>query len=211
MKSDVINVTNTGEGMEAALQAASASAVYRGLGKKDAIHLRLLAEEMMGMLRQIAGGTGAEFWVTSEGPQFELHLTAHPLVTGKMRKELLGASTSGKNEAAKGFMGKIRDIIDRALTSEGDSDQPTYFMQGLLMPSDMDASDPMMYSTTSSMVSWSMRNYRTAVEAQSVGSQKARDEWDELEKSIVANIADEVRISIAGDKVEMTVYKNFEN
>ena len=38
---------------------------------------------------------------------------------------------------------------------------------------------------------------------------KAREEWDELEKSIVANIADEVSIAIRGSEVEMTVYKNF--
>ena len=34
-------------------------------------------------------------------------------------------------------------------------------------------------------------------------------EWDELEKSIVANIADDIKIAIAGNKVEMTAYKKF--
>jgi len=59
------------------------------------------------------------------------------------------------------------------------------------------------------MVNWSMQSYRSAIEGSSRGA-GAKDEWDELEKSIVANIADDVRIAISGDEVGMTVYKNFE-
>ncbi len=51
MKSDVIKLTMAGDGIEDALHAASDSAAYRGLGKKEALHLRLLTEEMLGMLR----------------------------------------------------------------------------------------------------------------------------------------------------------------
>lgn len=209
MKSDVVKVKNSGEGMEAALQTASASAEYRKLSKKDAIHLRLLAEEMMGMVRQITGVTEAKFWVESEDKSFELHLMVHPLVTGKMRKDLLEASTSGKNEAARGFMGKIRDIIDRALSAEDISDQSDYYTMGLMVPADMVMMDPMAYTATANMVSWSMRNYRTAVEQESHSEAQAKEEWDELEKSIVANIADEVKIAIKGNEVEMIVYKEF--
>ena len=55
MKSDVVKVTNSGEGINEALCAADAAAVYRSLEKKDALYLRLLAEEMMSMMRSIAG------------------------------------------------------------------------------------------------------------------------------------------------------------
>lgn len=211
MKSDVIKVTNEGERIDLALQAASASAAYRGLEKKNTIRLQLLAEEMLGMIRQITGETEADFWVESEGKRFELHLTVRSLVTGKMRKELLKASTSGKNDAAKGFMGKVRDIIDNALTAEDISHQPEYYMQGLVMPSDADMNDPVVYSVTAGMASWSLRSYKAAVGEESSHNAEAKAEWDELEKSIVANIADEVKIYIAGSDVEMIVYKNFES
>jgi len=33
---------------------------------------------------------------------------------------------------------------------------------------------------------------------------------DELEKSIIANIADDIKVKILGNKVEIIVFKNFE-
>lgn len=210
MKSDVVKVTNSGEGIDTALSAASASAVYRGLGQKDALHLRLLTEEVLGMVRQITGETEADFWVESEDKCFELHLTARPIVTGKMRKELLKASSSGKNEAAKGFMGKLRNIFDQALAAEDMNDLSNYYVQGLIYSADMYTADPMAYAATPSTTTWSMKNYKTAVEDKTSHNAAPNEEWDELEKSIVANIADEVKINIVGDKIEMIVYKKFE-
>ena len=216
MKSDVVKVMNTGEGMDAALHAATASAEYRGLRKKEAIRLRLLAEEMLGMLRQIAGETEAEFWAESEGQSFELHLTARPLVTGKMRRELLSVSSSGKNAAAVGVMGKLRDIFERAFAATDFSDTSDYsrfYLQGLIL-SDIPEMDTMGFAMNAALradtMSWSMQRLKDAVEQEKADSPEAREEWDELEKSIVASIADEVKIAITGNEVKMTVYKNFQ-
>ena len=52
---------------------------------------------------------------------------------------------------------------------------------------------------------WSMNRYMAAVKE---GRTPAED-WDELEKSVVANLADEVRIGIAGQDVEMVISKKF--
>ena len=35
------------------------------------------------------------------------------------------------------------------------------------------------------------------------------EDWDELEKSVVARLADEVKIGIAGHDVEMVISKKF--
>ena len=104
MKSDVIHVTNSGEGMTDALEQAAASAAFRGLTGRDAVHLRLLAEELLGMFRQITGKAEADFWLDSEGGRFELHLSADPRITDGMRRDLLSVSTSGKNAAAVGVI-----------------------------------------------------------------------------------------------------------
>ena len=209
MKSDIVRISSAGEGMQEALLAATASADYRGLGKKDAIHLRLLAEEMLGMMRQVTHEAQADFWVQSEGGEFELHLVAHPTITGKVRKELLKISTSGKNEAAKGFMGKIRDLFDRALTAAVPEEGAGSIAQGFIMPAGMFVGDPMTYDAAAGMITWSMNHYISAIKDESEHDSEVKEEWDELEKSIVANIADEVKIAIAGDTVEMTVYKSF--
>ena len=209
MKTDKITVTNAGEGMAKAVEQAAAAAAFRGLTGKEAVHLRLLAEEMLGMLRQIAGETEAVFWVESEEKRFQLHLVAHPIITGEMRKELLSVSSSGKNAAAVGVMGKLRDIFERAFDATPADDPTGYYMQGLVYPSEMGGMDPMAFAATANVVSWSMQKYRATVEKEMAEDAKAQEEWDELEKSIVANIADEVSIAIRGGEVEMTVYKNF--
>ena len=102
MKSDVICVNTKGENLEEALDQTEAAARFRGLSKRDTLHLRLLAEEMLGVIRALTGERNAEYWIESTKNAFELHLTTEVLVNTLLRKELLKTSTSGKNAAAKG-------------------------------------------------------------------------------------------------------------
>ena len=64
---------------------------------------------------------------------------------------------------------------------------------------------------TYSEVVWSMRSYqqmlRQRVEQNREGAEEA---WDELEKSVVSHLADEVRVGIRGNEVEMTVFRKLE-
>ena len=58
-------------------------------------------------------------------------------------------------------------------------------------------------------VDWSMVDYRNHVKKEN-GNNESTEAWDELEKSIIANIADDVKVKILGNKVEIIVFKNFE-
>ena len=66
MKTDVITVSSKGNQMEAALAQAEKVAAYKGLTGRNAMHLRLLTEEMMGMMRSITGETEGKFWIEDE-------------------------------------------------------------------------------------------------------------------------------------------------
>ena len=61
------------------------------------------------------------------------------------------------------------------------------------------------YAGESSSV-WSMSLYKAEIAKR---SGEASEEWDELEKSIVANIADDVKVGVRGNRVELTVVKAF--
>ena len=63
MKTDVIVVSSNGERMEEALAQVEKVAAFKGLSGKNALHLRLLTEEMMGMMRSITGETEGQFWI----------------------------------------------------------------------------------------------------------------------------------------------------
>lgn len=197
MKTDIITVSSTGSRMEAALNQAEKVASYKGLSFKDSLRLRLLTEEMMGMMRSITGETNGLFWIEDEDGVYRLHLQVKTRMTNDKRESLLNVSSTGKNEAARGLMGRLRDFFDRGADED------------LLQASPMLMSGMYEHSSSPSLDwEWRMTQYQTALEeGVRRNDQAAREAWDELEKSVVAHAADEIRISIKGQTVEMTLIK----
>ena len=191
MKTDVITISSSGEHMEAALAQAEKVAAYKGLNGKNALHLRLLTEEMMGMMRSIAGRVQGKFWIEDEDGIYQLHLTVHTSMSEQKREKLLSAASSGKNEASKGIMGKIRAFFEPA------EDNPL-FVTSMMSDGPEGLTD----------MNWSMYAYREQLERY-VAEQRdgAAEAWDELEKSVVSHVADDVKVSIRGRDVEMIISK----
>ena len=198
MKTDVITVSSNGSRMESALEQVDKVAAYKGLSPKGALHLRLLTEEMMGMMRSITGETEGLFWIEDEDGEYRLHLSVNTWMDSGKRDQLLSASTSGRNESARGLMGRLRDFFDR-----GSDEDVAAFSSPLLLP------EMMEHSTTPVLDwEWSMMRYENELSTRiSNNDAGAREAWDELEKSVVAKVADEVKVSIRGDRVEMTIFK----
>lgn len=204
MKTREIAVTSRGLGMHEALEMTETLAVESGLDQNQVLHLRLLAEELFGMLKGIAGDVEALYWMDIEGKSFEQHMKASVDMTVEMRYALLSAATSGKNEAAKSFMGRIRDMIGVRLlpSSEG----PSELAQALMNAAWSTPGNNLSVNTSDV---WSMQQYKSDVQSKREEGGEAKEAWDELEKSIVAKIADEVKISIVGSTAEITVFKAF--
>ena len=188
MKTDIIRIGNDGSGMAEALEQADKVAAYRGLPHKNALHLRLLTEEMMGMMRSVTGSARGDFWIEDEDGTSTLHLKMTVFTDAAQRQKLLSAASTGKNEAIRGIMGRIRAFFDP--------------MDGM----------PVLYDMTTDSTggdgSWSMRSYqellRVQMEQRTEGASQA---WDELEKSVVTHVADDIRVSISGRDVEMVIVK----
>ena len=197
MKTDVITVSGQGARIGDALNQVDKLAVYKELPPKSALHLRLLAEEMMGMVRAMTGQAESRFWIENQGDVYELHLKAETSVDPQMKDRLLSASTSGKNEAKPSFMERIRGFFIAG--AEGEA----YLSAPLLLPEMFAGS-----STPSLDWEWSLSRYQDALSARAENNAAAAKEaWDELEKSVVAHVADDVKVAIRGRSVEMTVFK----
>ena len=52
-----------------------------------------------------------------------------------------------------------------------------------------------------------MTRYQDSLSAMKAEKTEAADAWDELEKSVVSNVADDVKVSIKGFQTEMTIIK----
>ena len=174
MKSDLIKISNDGNGFQAALEETKKVAHYAQLSKKDATYLQLCAEEILSLARSVTGEMEAEFWIENEGRQFELHLGTETVMDSEKRYLLISSATSRKNEAAKSFLGWLRNAFENAMVPDVD--------HGDDIPSDVLA-DVICHPETT--------------------------EWDQYEQSILRKVADQVKISVRGNAVDMTVLKRF--
>ncbi len=198
MKTDVIRVSSKGNQIEKALAQIEKIAAYKELPPKNTLHLRLLTEEMMGMMRSITGETEGEFWVEDQDGEYQLHLRVRTRLNADEREQLLAASSSGRNESAKGLMGRIRDFFDWS------SDEDLGTMTSSLMLPDM-----YVHSSSPALdMEWSMVRYESALSGRiAQNDAAAKEAWDELEKSVVKHVADDVKVSIRNGVVEMTILK----
>ena len=197
MKTDIIRVSSRGSRIETALQQADFVAGYKHLSPKSALHLRLLTEEMMGMIRSITGETEGEFWIEDQDDEFQLHFRVNTIMDSEKRERLLSTSTSGKNESARGFMGRLRNFFDVEADADVAASAGPLFSA---MYSDSSTGSALDYE-------WSLLRYQEQLNSRGENDPIAREAWDELEKSVVAHVADDVKISIRGRTVEMTIVK----
>ena len=201
MKTSKIKVNSRGYGMEYALDEVEDFSRLMGFDERSARRARLLAEETMSMVRAIVDEFSASFWMESTPEcNCELHLQAEAPMDYDKKQELISASTQQRNEASVGIMGKIKDFIE---------DSIFYMCGGLTMP----PADPRLMGNVSyaDIQVWSLQQYRKDMEElkQEEADSDLTERLEELERSIVANIADDVQVSVEGDNIEMVIRKNF--
>ncbi len=198
MKSDVVTVYSSGKHLEQGLNQVEAVAEYKKLTKRSRLILRLLAEETLGMMRSITGEQKGEFWIEDSQGEYQIHLVVDTVMDSHKREELLEASTSGRNEAARGLMGTLRDLFERSADRDLAPMTNPMLMAGMC---ETDSANPLVYE-------WSMMQcYEELKDSSEPERAKA---WDELEKSVVSHVAEEVKVSIRGSRVEMIIYKHLQ-
>ena len=166
--------------------------------KKEALRLRLLAEELVGMLRELVKNFEGRFWIQNNANLYELHAELSVETLSKETKEsLIAVSANKKNAAASSFMGKIRDIAENMLLF---SEEPYVSgVAGLDYMYDYNVVDANFTYV------WTLEYYTKQQE----NSEKSSEVWDQLEKSIVAKLADDVIVGVRGKKVEIIIKKEF--
>ena len=209
MKSNICKLNKDLTCLEAVLAEVEKVTTYNALEDKKALRLRLLAEELCGMLPGLIENFSGEFWAENEGDNYELHveLKADDMSID-LRDELISVSKSGKNAAAKGIMGKIRAVAETMLLAAANPSLPIplsdgEFYDGHGFNIGFGYIDPAISCGAGYAYSWSLYNYKTAVE-------EKEDEYAELERSIVAKLADDIIVGVRGRNVEIVVKKSFD-
>lgn len=185
------------EDLKEVLKEVEIAAVYNRLDHKPSIQLRLLAEEMIGIEKGILGFVRGEFYMENEDKEYKLHLDAQLNLEPSEREAFVNVSSSKTNEVYKGFKGKILKAID-SMTGTGT------MTSGMTTPlaSSYIENDVITGFQSNGLDLWQLTRY----EEQNKNNPEI---WDEMEKSIVARLADEILIGFREGKLTMTVMKTF--
>ena len=169
-----------------------------GITGKDYDHLCLLTEETLGMANEILHVYDGELWVEDTAAGYEIILEA-AVHENNGDKAAPAASPDG-------FMAKIAEMLNCSYMFEDIMEMPEN-LAGMLP-------DYMSYGIREGKEAhawagkWSLSAYRDTMQRQRGENPKAEPALDELEKSIVAHLADEVTIGIHGHRIRLVISKD---
>ena len=203
MTTDKIMVFSDGGGVEKAMVETERFARYHDLPEDKMLTLRLLSEELLGMVQGIAGNFEGYYWLESEGGEYHLKLRAEADMSKEKKKELMSVSHSGKNETTVGVMEMLKHLLAGAQQDSGEDpyiDGMAFFSgTGMRSADDLSATG----------FEWSMMQYLGNDGKTEAAGVEKKEKWDELEKSLIEQYADDVRVGVRGDIIEVTIVKSF--
>ena len=132
-KSRLIDIDTRGVHFADALEESGKIAQQAGISRRNAIRLRLITEELLGMVRSITGECKASFRILCDGTHFELFLATRTRMNEKKRSILMA---SGTGDPAS-FQDKLRREFEKALNTDSVSEfdvlaEPGSFEQSVL-------------------------------------------------------------------------------
>lgn len=157
---------------------------------KNFQHMTLLTEETLEMANNLVKNFDGEIWLRTTSSGYEIILEAD-----------VRANDSSRPEAASGFMAKIAEMLNCSYMFENISEMPENLVSAL--------PDYLSYGIRESENApvwagkWSLSAYRDHLR----GNSASEVNLDELEKSIVARLANEVTIGIQGHRIRLVISK----
>ena len=196
MVSNICKIEKGTNDLYAILKESERVADYAGFNKKQTLQLRLICEEMDGMLPNIIDEFSGDFWIEYENGECRVNaLIDIPELTTERKEKLIEVASNKKNAFAVGIVGKIRSAIENLFLNKEyfeTYDMATLFNIGV------------EYSVgLSPTYSWNLNKYRSLVKKENI------EDWDELEKSIIANLADDITVGVKGKQASIVIVKKF--
>lgn len=147
------------------------------VNSKEQMHIVLLAEEMISVLPHLMQYGSGKFWIEGTDDAFEMHI----MVTPKSGAETKASAGRKANDASgRTIMSRVLDVFDR-FSRKGSHDGEA------------------------EIESWSLESYIEKLKQE--GRESRPDEWDELEHSILANLADDVIVRNVNGDVDLVIKK----
>jgi hypothetical protein len=198
MKSNVCKIEKGTGDLDAILKESERVAEYNGLSHKQALQLRLLCEELDGMLPNIIDDFCGELWIEFEEGVCKVNASIQiPELNTDKKAELIGIAKNKKNAAVVGIVGKIRNAIENFMLDDERMDALAFSAGSFGVSNGYGEGVDYAYL-------WRLEEYRSTVKKEKCG-----EDWDELEKSVIASVADDVIVGVKGTSAEIVIIKKF--
>ena len=198
MRSNICKIEKGTRDLEAILKESERVAKYNSLTEKQTLQLRLLCEELDGMLPNIIDDFGGDFWIDFEDGVCKVNAAIKiPKFNAEKKEDLISVAMNKKNAAAVGVVGKIRNAIENFFLQ--DDSAIVYNPPHASFYVTTGFSEGVDYSYL-----WSLKDYRSTVK-----QEEQTEEWDELEKSVIASVADDIIVGIKGNTADIIIVKKF--
>ena len=166
MKSNIIAISKNEDNLNKILSETQKTSEYASLNAKQSIKTRLIAEEFIGMLKELSQDFEGEFWIEHEDLSFSFVAQIHinEVMDLQTKRKFIGVSSTKKN-TTKGIMGKIRDVVENLLYPENamySASFISYQLESAVLLNDQ----------------WTLNRYKDA-------ERDKAEPWDELEKSVI--------------------------
>ena len=198
MRSNICKIEKGTRDLYAILKESERVAEYNGLDHKQAFQLRLLCEEIDGMLPNIIDDFEGELWIDFEEGVCKVNVSIRiPEFNIEKKEELIGIAKNKKNSRAVGIVGKIRDAIENFFLDE-------VRMEIAALSTSSSGFDTGYGASVNPVYLWKLDEYRNSVK-----KEDEQEAWDELEKSVIASVADDVIVGVKGKCAEIVIVKRF--
>lgn len=207
INTSIVHINSELNGRLEALETADSFNKNNKFSCKNALHIRLLTEELICMVHNIFEGFLGNLWLesscTDDGVICKICLSGNRVLDPKQEELLISASSNGRNEYANGILGKIREAFRVNAQYSADKE----YMDGFYAENNwygMGIRKKAAPEGENGDNCWSLSNYRDSL---SDNRENAAEEWDELEKSIIARLADDVKVWITDETTEVVIVK----
>ena len=148
------------------------------------------------MLPYIIEDFEGDLWIDCEDKLCKVNVSIQiPEFNIEKKNELIKIAKNKKNAAVVGIVSKIRNAIENFFLNEDNIEALAISSGGFCF--DIACSED--YSSL-----WSLDNYRTNVK-----KEEHAEAWDELEKSVISSVADDVIVGVKGNIVNIIIVKKF--
>ena len=150
------------------------------------------------MLPNIIDEFEGDFWIDFEEGVCKVNVSINiPEFNATKKDELIGIAKNKKNASAVGVVGKIRNAIENFFLDEAAMDAFELSTGAFHLATGYN--DGVDYSYL-----WTLEQYKNAVK-----KDKEEERWDELEKSVIACVADDVIVGVKGKQADIIIVKKF--